>query len=99
MNTLKTVFLMTLMTVLFLLVGSLIGGERGMLLALGVSLLMNLFSYWFSDKIVLMMYRAREVTQAEAPKLYAIVTRVASAAQISMPRVYIIPGDRPYVYC
>ncbi len=98
MNSLKTVFLMTLMTVLLLLVGSLIGGEQGMIMAFGISLLMNFASYWFSDKIVLMMYRAKEITQAESPKLFAIVSRVANVANLPMPKVYIIPGETPNAF-
>ncbi|HTK83385.1 MAG TPA: zinc metalloprotease HtpX [Bacteroidota bacterium] len=98
MNTLKTVFLMTFMTVLLLIVGSLVGGGQGMMIAFVVSLLMNFASYWFSDKIVLMMYRAREVTQSEAPKLYGIVARVASQVQLPMPKIYIIPGESPNAF-
>src|ERR1051326_793966 len=93
MNTIKTVSLMTLMMVLLILVGSLIGGERGMIMAFAFSLIMNFGSYWFSDKIVLMMYRAKEVTEAEAPRLTSIVARVSSQAQLPMPRVYIIPNE------
>jgi heat shock protein HtpX len=98
MNTMKTVFLMTMMMLLFILVGSLIGGERGMLMAFVFSILMNFGSYWFSSKIVLMMYKAREVTEAESPKLYSLVARVASEAQMPMPKVYIIPGDTPNAF-
>ncbi|TAK63147.1 MAG: zinc metalloprotease HtpX [Bacteroidetes bacterium] len=98
MNTLKTVFLMTLMTVLMLLIGSMIGGQQGMFLAFGLSLVMNFISYWFSDKIVLMMYRAKQVTEAEAPKFYSMVARIASQAQLPMPKVYIIPEDSPNAF-
>ncbi len=98
MNTLKTVFFMTLMTVILLFIGSMLGGQQGLIMAFGVSLLMNFISYWFSDKIVLMMYRAKEVTEAEAPRLYSLVARVASQAQLPMPRVYIIPQDTPNAF-
>jgi heat shock protein HtpX len=98
MNTMKTVFLMTLMTVLLLLVGSLLGGQQGMMYAFVFSLLMNFVSYWFSDKIVLMMYRAKEVTEAEAPRLFSLVSRVASQSQLPMPKVYIIPGETPNAF-
>ncbi|MFI5253406.1 MAG: zinc metalloprotease HtpX [Bacteroidota bacterium] len=98
MNTMKTVFLMTLMTVLLLLVGSLLGGQQGMMYAFLFSLAMNFGSYWFSDKIVLMMYRATETTEAQAPRLFSIVNRVASEAQLPMPKVYIIPGDTPNAF-
>lgn len=95
---LKTVFLMTLMTVLLLFVGSLIGGQQGMMIAFIFSLVMNVGSYWFSDKMVLAMYKAREVTQAESPRLYSVVTRVASEAQLPMPKIYIIPGETPNAF-
>ena len=98
MNTLKTVFLMTLMMVLLLALGSWIGGEQGLIMAFAFSLLMNFGSYWFSSKIVLMMYRAKEVTEAEAPRLYSIVQRVASQAQLPMPKVYMIPGETPNAF-
>ena len=98
MNTLKTVFLMTLMMVLLIAIGAFLGGEQGMMIAFIFSLLLNFGSYWFSDKIVLMTYRAREVTEAEQPRLYSIVARVASQAQIPLPRVYIIPSDTPNAF-
>ena len=98
MNTLKTVFLMTLMMVILILVGSFIGGERGMMMAFAFSLLMNAGSYWFSDKLVLMMYRAKEVTEAESPRLFSIARRVATESQLPMPRVYVIPGDTPNAF-
>ncbi|MBI1806360.1 MAG: zinc metalloprotease HtpX [Ignavibacteria bacterium] len=98
MNTLKTVFLMTFMMVLLMLVGSLIGGQNGLIMAFVFSLAMNFGSYWFSDKIVLMMYRAKEVTEAEAPRLYSLVARISSQAQLPMPRLYIIPGETPNAF-
>ena len=98
MNTLKTAFLMTLMTVLLLLVGSFLGGQQGMILAFMFSLLLNLGSYWFSDKIVLMMYKAKQVSEAESPRLFSLVSRIASQAQLPMPRVYIIPDEHPNAF-
>ena len=98
MNTTKTVVLMTLMMVLLMLVGSLLGGRQGMMIAFAFSLVMNFGSYWFSDKIVLMMYRAKEVTEAEAPRLYSIVARVSQEAQLPMPRVYIINSEAPNAF-
>lgn len=98
MNTLKTVFLMTMMMVLLLLVGSYFGGQQGLIAAFVISLMMNFGAYWFSDKVLLMMYRARETTQAEAPRLFAIVGRVAAQAQLPVPRVYIIPGATPNAF-
>lgn len=98
MNTLKTIFLMTLMMVILMLVGSLLGGEQGLILAFIISLVMNFASYWFSDKIVLMMYGAKEVTEAEAPRFYSLVARIASQAALPMPRIYIIPKDTPNAF-
>jgi heat shock protein HtpX len=93
MNTLKTVFLMVFMMALLMLVGSALGGRQGLIVAFMFSVVLNFGAYWFSDKVVLMMYRAREVTEVEAPKLYSLVARVASESQMPMPRVYIIPMD------
>ena len=98
MNMTKTVFLMTLMMVLLMLVGSLLGGKQGMVMAFAFSLIMNFVSYWFSDKIVLMMYKAKEVTEAEAPRLYSLVARVSQEAQLPMPRVYMIPSEAPNAF-
>jgi heat shock protein HtpX len=98
MNTLKTVFLMTLMTVMLILIGSAFGGQQGMMLAFGISLLMNFISYWFSDKIVLAMYRAKQVTEAEAPRLYLIAARVAQQSSLPIPRLYIIPDETPNAF-
>lgn len=98
MNTLKTVFLMTLVMLLFLLVGQLVGGTQGMVYAFILSLAMNFLSYWFSDKIVLAMYRAREVTEAEKPRLYANVRSLATQAQLPMPKVYVIPSPTPNAF-
>jgi heat shock protein HtpX len=97
-NTLKTVFFMTLMMVLFLFVGNLIGGRTGMTYAFLFSLAMNFFAYWFSDKMVLMSYHAQQVTEAEAPKLYAIVHRLATRANIPMPKLYIVPTETPNAF-
>ena len=97
-NTLKTGLLLALLTGLFLLVGDAVGGQNGMVMAFGFALLMNAGAYWFSDKIVLRMYRAQEVTEAEAPELYAMVARLATAASIPMPKVYMIPNDSPNAF-
>ncbi len=97
-NTLKTVFLMTLMMVLFLLIGDLIGGKTGLTYAFIFSLVMNFFAYWFSDKMVLMGYHAKQVSEADAPRLYAIVHRLATKADIPMPKLYIIPTQTPNAF-
>jgi heat shock protein HtpX len=97
-NTLKTVLLMALMMGLLLFLGDWIGGEQGLLIAFIFSLLMNFGMYWFSSKIVLMTYRAREVTEAEVPRLFSIVRRLATQAQLPMPKVYIVPGETPNAF-
>lgn len=98
MNTLKTVFLMTLMMVLFIFAGNLLGGTTGMTIALIFSLALNFGSYWFSDKIVLSMYRAKEVTMESAPKFYSLVERLAKNANLPMPKVYIINDPTPNAF-
>jgi heat shock protein HtpX len=97
-NTLKTTFLLALLTVLFVLVGKAVGGQSGMVFAFGLAVVMNVGSYWFSDKIVLRMYRAREVSEAEAPQLHGTVRRLAVAAGAPMPKVYIIPEESPNAF-
>lgn len=97
-NTLKTTFLLAVLTVLFVLVGRSIGGESGMMFAFGLAILMNVGSYWFSDKIVLRMYSAREVTEAESPQLHGTVRRLSLAAGVPMPKVYIIPEESPNAF-
>ena len=98
MNSVKTVFLMVGLTCLFLLIGYGLGGEQGMIIAFGLAFVMNLFSYWFSDKIVLAMYRAREVDDASAPQLLGAVRRLVATAGLPMPRVYIIPQAAPNAF-
>ncbi|MFO7448370.1 MAG: zinc metalloprotease HtpX [Ignavibacteriaceae bacterium] len=98
MNTLKTVFLMTLMMVLFLFVGYLLGGTTGMTFAFIFSLALNFGSYWFSDKIVLSMYRAKPVTKETAPKFYSLVEDLAKNANLPMPKVYIIEDPTPNAF-
>lgn len=98
MNTLKTVFLMTVMMILFLFVGYLIGGSTGMTIAFIFSLMMNFGSYWFSDKIILSMYRAKEVNAETAPQYYAIVQQLASRAELPMPKIYIINDPTPNAF-
>lgn len=97
-NTLKTGFLLALLTVLFVAIGSYVGGQGGMVMAFAFAVLMNAGAYWFSDKIVLKMYRAQEVSEAEAPQLHATVHRLATAASLPMPKVYIIPTESPNAF-
>lgn len=97
-NQLKTVLLLGLLTGLLLGVGQLIGGAKGLTIGLILAVVMNFGSFWFSDKIVLMMYRARKVTEKEAPALYKIVREVSKEAGIPMPVVYIVPTDTPNAF-
>jgi len=98
MNTLKTTFLMALLTVLLVFLGNAIGGQSGAMMAFILAAGMNFFSYWYSDKIVLRTYRAQEVSEAKAPQLYTIVRRLAQRAHLPMPKVYIIPNDTPNAF-
>jgi heat shock protein HtpX len=97
-NRIKTVLLLAGMTVFLIFMGKLIGGRSGMYLAFLLALGMNFFSYWFSDKIVLKMYGAQEVSPAEAPQLHQIVDELAHEAGIPKPRVYIIPDESPNAF-
>jgi heat shock protein HtpX len=98
LNAVKTVFLMTLMMVLFLFIGYQLGGNTGMTIAFVFSLIMNFGSYWFSDKIVLKMYRAKEVNRESAPKFYDMIERLARQANLPMPKVYIINDPTPNAF-
>jgi len=98
MNGFKTVILMTIMMVLFLIVGSVLGGQQGLMMAFVISLVMNFGAYWFSDKIVLSMYRARQVTREDQPQLYDMVEKLASRAELPMPKVYIMENPTPNAF-
>ena len=98
MNQVKTALLMIVLTVIFVTLGGMLGGRSGATIAFGLAFVMNLVSYWFSDRIVLAMYRAKEVSEAEAPDLYAIVATLAQRASIPMPRIYIIENDSPNAF-
>jgi heat shock protein HtpX len=98
MNAFKTAALMTALTILLVFAGGALGGRTGMTFALVMAFGLNFFSYWYSDKIVLKMYRAREVGEPEAPDLYAMVRRLATRAGLPMPRVYIIQADQPNAF-
>ncbi len=97
-NTLKTTFLLAVLTALFLLVGRAVGGQSGMVVAFGLAIALNAGSYWFSDKIVLRMYNAREISESDAPQLYGIVRRLTVAAGVPMPKVYILPEESPNAF-
>jgi len=91
---LKTVILLGLLTALLLWVGQLVGGPGGLTIAFIFAIIMNLGSYWFSDKIVLRMYKAKEVKESEAHRLFKIVREVIEKAKVPMPKVYIIPSEQ-----
>ena len=93
MNGMKTTLLLGLLTGLLVFFGNLVGGSHGALVALVIAGLMNFISYWFSDKIVLSMYRAQQVGEADAPVLFRVVKRLSEKAGMPMPKVYIIPTD------
>jgi heat shock protein HtpX len=97
-NVFKTGLLLAVLTIMLVLLGGAIGGQQGMMVAFFIALAMNFVSYWFSDKIVLAAYGAQPVDEASAPRLYAIVHRLATRAGVPMPRVYLIPSETPNAF-
>lgn len=97
-NSIRTVFLMTLVAVLFMLVGHILGGSTGLIIAFVFAMGMNFFSYWYSDKMVLKMYRAEQVDGTSQPELYKMVRELADRAGLPMPAVYIIPQQQPNAF-
>lgn len=98
MNGLKTMVLMVTLTLMLVGFGALLGGRSGMTIALIMAFGMNFFTYWFSDKIVLRMYGAQEVSEAEAPELHAMVAELARGAGLPVPKVYMIDEDQPNAF-
>ncbi len=98
MHTVKTLVLMVFLTVFFIFVGSVIGGKQGATFALIIAVGMNFFAYFFSDRIVLKMYGAKQVSEAEAPELYSIVRKLSQKAGLPMPKVYIIQSEQPNAF-
>ena len=98
MNQFKTTLLLSLLTVLLVGMGGAVGGSGGMLIAFVMAAVMNFGSYWFSDKIVLRMYGAQEITRNENPAFYDMVERLAGRAGLPMPKVYIIPDQSPNAF-
>ena len=86
------------LTVLLVLIGGAFGGRQGMIMAFMFASIMNMISYWFSDKIVLRMYNAREATEAEAPMLYSVTRDLAMKMNMPMPKVYVIPSEAPNAF-
>jgi len=97
-NLLKTAVLMAAITALFMLLGAYVGGRQGMVVALLVACGLNFFSYWFSDKLVLKMYNAREVDETSAPQFYRMVAELVQRAGLPMPRVYVIDEAAPNAF-
>ncbi len=97
-NTLKTTFFLAVLSVLFIFIGSVVGGQNGATMALIMAGVMNIGAYWFSDKIVLAMYRARQVTEKEAPELFSVVRELTMRASLPMPKVYIMENPAPNAF-
>ena len=98
MNTFKTAFLLTALTLLLILAGEYFGGTDGALIAFVLAAAMNFFSYFYSDKIALAMYGARPVTRDELPRAYEVVERLTQRAGIPMPKIYVIPTESPNAF-
>ena len=98
MNSIKTFFLLLLMTIFFLFIGELLGGVRGMQMALILAIITNFISYFFSDKMVLAAYRAKEVLPEQDPRLHSIVSELAMSAKIPKPRIYKINTSMPNAF-
>lgn len=97
-NTLKTGVLLVILAAILMFIGAAVGGRGGLLVALFFALAMNFASYWFSDKIVLGIYGAQEISESEAPQLYRIIRHLAQRAQLPMPRVYLMPSATPNAF-
>jgi heat shock protein HtpX len=98
MNFFKTVFLLTALTLLLVFIGGSLGGQQGMIFALVFASVMNLGAYWFSDKLVLMTYRAQPLSESESPAVYRIVRELAEKAGMPMPKIYLIPSQAPNAF-
>jgi len=98
MNGFKTALLLVILTVLLVSIGYFVGGRGGLTIALIMALVMNMVTYWFSDKIVLAMYRAKEIKESDNPRLYRIVRQIAQTSNMPMPKVYIVPNPSPNAF-
>jgi heat shock protein HtpX len=98
MNTFKTALLLTALTLFLMFLGEHYGGRNGMILAFLFAAAMNFFSYFFSDKLALAMYRAQPVTREELPRVYQVVERMTQRIGLPMPKIYVIPSDSPNAF-
>jgi heat shock protein HtpX len=98
MNVMKTTLLLTALTLILVVAGQALGGQTGMVIALAFAVVLNIGSYWFSDKLVLRMSRARPVTEAEAPELHSVVRELSQRARLPMPKVYLIEDGSPNAF-
>ena len=98
MNNLKTVFLLTLLTLLAIGVGDYFGGQNGMIIGFAIAAITNFISYFFSDKIALAMYQAQPVSREELPRIYQVVERLTQKTNLPMPKLYVIPTDSPNAF-
>jgi heat shock protein HtpX len=97
-NWFKTTLLLGIMTAFIVWIGSLFGGRQGMIFAFILAIGMNFFSYWYSDKIVLKMYRAKEVSPQQNPEIYQMVSQIAGSANLPIPKIYVIPDESPNAF-
>lgn len=97
-NQLKTTLLLGSLTGVIILIGRYFGGSSGMVIAFIFALLMNVGSYWFSDKIVLKLYKSRQPSSQEYPELYSLVSRLSQSASLPMPKIYLIPSESPNAF-
>jgi heat shock protein HtpX len=97
-NWFRTTLLLGVLTALIVWIGYFFGGQQGMLIAFVLAIGMNFFSYWFSDKLVLSMYHAQEITPQDSPQLYDMVRQIAQRAELPMPRIYVIPEEAPNAF-
>jgi heat shock protein HtpX len=97
-NQLRTGILLTALTALIILIGRMFGGNQGMIIAFIFAMVMNFSSYWFSDKIVLAMYRAKELSPSEAPEIHRMVEELAQRGELPKPRIYMIPSETPNAF-
>lgn len=98
MNTIKTVLLMTVLTIMLIFAGNILGGSGGMMIAFLFAVVMNFGTYWFSDKIVLRMYKAQPIQREDNPELFRMTEELTARAGIPMPKLYIIPNDQPNAF-